>query len=83
MKFRVYADHCTFAPHSPCREWSPWDLAGRFADFCEAAGIECVDLTPPMRAAAAEGRLLYAPEDSHWNAAGQRFVAERIREAWR
>jgi hypothetical protein len=36
-----------------------------------------------MRAAAPEGRLLYAPEDSHWNAAGHRFVAEQVREAWR
>jgi hypothetical protein len=82
MKFRVYADHCTFPPHSPCREWTAWDLADRFADFCEAAEIDFVDLTRPMRAAAATGRLLYAPEDSHWNAAGHRFVAEQIQEAW-
>lgn len=83
MKFRVYGDYCRFPPYSPCAEWTPWDLADRFAAFCEAAGIEFVDLTEPMRAAAAKGRLLYAPEDSHWNAAGHRFVAEQVHEAWR
>lgn len=83
MKFRVYGDHCSFPPYSPCAAWEPWNLADRFADFCRTEGIDFVDLTPPMRAAAAEGRLLYAPEDSHWNAAGHRFVAEQVREAWR
>jgi hypothetical protein len=82
MKFRVYEDHCSFPPHSPCSAWTAWDLDRRFADFCEAEGIECVDLTPLMSAAAAEGHLLYAPEDSHWSAEGHRFVAERLLEAW-
>jgi hypothetical protein len=83
MKFRVYQEHCSFPPHSPCTRWAPWDLAERFAAMCEEEGIALVDLTPPMRVAAGQGRLLYAPEDSHWNAAGHRFVAERVREAWR
>jgi hypothetical protein len=82
MKFRVYGDYCSFPPYSPCAEWAPWNLADRFAAFCAAAGIDFVDLTHPMRAAAANGRLLYAPEDSHWNAAGHRFVAEQVRKAW-
>ena len=82
MKFRVYGDFCTYPPGSPCREWKPWDLAGYFTDFCEESGIDCVDLTPRMRQAASSGLVLYAPEDSHWNAAGHRFVAELVREAW-
>jgi hypothetical protein len=35
-----------------------------------------------MRRAAADGELLYAPEDSHWNRAGHRFVATLVRDAW-
>ena len=82
MKFRVYGDYCSYPPHSPCAEWQPWDLADRFVDFCRESGLECVDLTVPMRNAAAAGKVLYAPEDSHWNAAGHRFVAELVRAAW-
>jgi hypothetical protein len=33
-----------------------------------------------MRAAA--GEVLYAPEDSHWNAEGHRFVAELLARQW-
>ena len=83
MKFRVYGDYCTYPPHSPCTEWGPWDLAERFVDFCRESGLECMDLTVPMRrAAAAAGKVLYAPGDSHWNPAGHRFVAELVRAAW-
>ena len=82
MKFRVYGDFCEFAPDSPCRGWAPWDLRTRFAAFCADSGIDCVDLTGPMRDAAAAGRLLYAAEDSHWNAQGHAFVAEQVRDAW-
>ena len=82
MKFRVYGDYCSYPPHSPCAEWQPWDLADRFVDFCRESGLECVDLTVPMRNAVAAGKVLYAPEDSHWNAAGHRFVAELVRAAW-
>ncbi len=35
-----------------------------------------------MRRAAAAGKVLYAPEDSHWNAEGHRFVAELVHEEW-
>jgi len=82
MKFRVYGEFCTFDPESPCRGWEPWDLSTRFAAFCAEAGIDCVDLSEPMRQAAATGQLLYAPEDTHWNAAGHVFVAEQVRAVW-
>ena len=82
MKFRVYGDYCTYPAHSRCTEWEPWDLADRFVDFGRESGLECVDLTVPMRRAAAAGKVLYAPEDSHWNPAGHRFVAELVRAAW-
>ena len=83
MKFRVYGDWCEFSPDSPCRAWRPWALPEAFADTCVEAGLDCVDLTTPMRQAAAAGRLLYAPEDSHWNEAGHAFVAEQVEAAWR
>jgi len=82
MKFRVYGGYSTFPPHSPSVEWRPWDLADRFIDFCQQSGLDCLDMTTPMQRAAAAGKLLYAPEDSHWNRAGHRFVAELVRDAW-
>jgi hypothetical protein len=82
MKFRVYGDFCTFPAGSPCAEWQPWNLESRFARFCREAGIEFISLTEPMRRAAAEGQLLYAPEDSHWNAAGHAFVAQMVAAVW-
>ena len=78
IKFRVYGDLCTYASGSPCRAWKPWDLEKEFAAFCRAAGIEFLSLAEPMRHAAAAGHVLYAPEDSHWSAEGQRFVADQI-----
>jgi|MDTC01.1.fsa_nt_gb hypothetical protein len=82
MKFRVYGELCSFAADSPCRSWAPWDLSTRFEAFCAEAGIDCVDLSNSIRDAAAAGRLLYAPEDSHWNADGHAFVAEQVHALW-
>jgi SGNH hydrolase-like domain, acetyltransferase AlgX len=82
MKFRVYGDLCTFPAASPCVNWKPWNLVEYFRQFCEEESIAWVDLTPLMRSAAMRGEVLYAPEDSHWNAEGQAFVAERILEQW-
>ena len=82
MKFRVYRDFCTFPVGSPCVRWHPWDLEAEFAEFCRKAGIEFVSVTEPMHRAAAAGDLLYAPEDSHWNAAGHVFVARQVGAVW-
>jgi hypothetical protein len=82
MKFRVYGEFCVFPAESPCVDWKPWNLIDYFREFCHEASIEFVDLTLSMRAAAQSGTLLYVPEDSHWNSAGQEFVAERLREQW-
>jgi hypothetical protein len=35
-----------------------------------------------MGGAVATGRLLYAPEDSHWNPAGHAFVADQVLSVW-
>jgi hypothetical protein len=82
IKFRVYGDLCTFPPGSPCPRWQPWDLEARLAAFCKEAGIQFVSLTAPMHEAASVGEVLYAPEDSHWNAAGHAFVAKQVAAIW-
>jgi SGNH hydrolase-like domain, acetyltransferase AlgX len=82
-KFRVYGDYCRFPPGSPCLSWRPWRLRADVAAFCRNEGIDLLDLTEPMRAAAAAGRLLYAAEDSHWSPDGHRFVADLLAADWR
>ena len=82
-KFRVYHDRCQFPGGSPCGSWSLWDLEARFQELCSKDGLPLLDLTGPMRAAAGRGEILYAPEDSHWNAEGHRFVAGLLATALR
>ena len=82
-KFRVYADFCRFPPGSPCLSWHPWRLPEEFAQFCRERGIASFDLTDAMRQAAASGKLLYVPEDSHWSVEGHRFVAKLLADEWR
>jgi hypothetical protein len=82
IKFRVYGNLCTFPPGSPCVRWHPWNLEERFAAFAKDAGIEFVPLTEPMKQAAAAGAVVYAPEDSHWSAAGHAFVAKQVASVW-
>jgi len=82
-KFRVYGGYCRFPAESPCLSWRPWRLREDLAAFCRENGIDLLDLTDPMRRAAADGRLLYAAEDSHWSAEGHRFVADLLAEDWR
>jgi hypothetical protein len=82
IKFRVYGDLCTFPPGSPCASWRPWALEPQLATFCRTAGIEFVSLTEPMQRAASHGKVLYAPEDSHWSPAGQTFVAQELARVW-
>ena len=78
IKFRVYRDSVTFPAGSPCEKWMPWDLESELRALCERAGIAFVSLTGPMRQAAHRGALLYEPADSHWNAAGAAFAADRV-----
>jgi SGNH hydrolase-like domain, acetyltransferase AlgX len=82
MKFRVYGELCKFPPASPCVDWHPWNLVDYFRQFCDDESISWVDLTPLMHSAAMRGEVLYVPEDSHWNAEGHAFVADRILEQW-
>jgi hypothetical protein len=82
IKFRVYGSLCTFPAGSPCPTWRPWQLEERFAAFVKEAGIAFVSLTAPMKQAAASGAVVYAPEDSHWSAAGHALAARQVASAW-
>lgn len=51
---------------------------GALARLAEELGLELVDLTPDFAERAERGELLYAPFDTHWNAAGRQAAAERV-----
>ena len=48
----------------------------RLGAFCEARGIDCLDLLPSFRIHASGG--LYRPRDDHLNDAGDRLAAAEI-----
>jgi hypothetical protein len=82
-KFRVYRDYCRFAPGSPCLSWRLTDLPERVADACARQGIPFVDLTGLFRQQAAAGRLLYVPQDSHWDRQAHEQVAALLETRYR
>lgn len=45
----------------------------RLAEFCASRGVPCLDLEPALRTA---GGAAYYPNDSHWNALGNRLAAD-------
>lgn len=77
-KFRVYHDFCEFPEDGYGRTWQPNDLPARLEEWATAQGIAYLDLTPPLKEAAAQGELVYFPDDGHWNAQGHEVVAEAI-----
>jgi hypothetical protein len=58
-----------------------WVLRGpnrKLAQLAEAHQIPVVDLMPPLRDAADDGRRLYYPVDIHWTAAGHEVAARAV-----
>ncbi len=47
-------------------------------DFCAAADISFLDLTPALEQSAAAGRAVYFADDAHWNAAGHEIAAQEL-----
>jgi len=47
-------------------------------DFCAAAQIAFLDLTPALEENAAAGRAVYFADDAHWNAAGHELAAREL-----
>ena len=75
IKFRVYQPFVQFPEDSPTRDWRVWPIVERFLEFCRAAKVDCIDLTPLLQEAVRQGGMPYAPEDSHWSSEGHRRVA--------
>ena len=78
-KFRVYQNQCAVFPvNSFTKDWRLSDLPDRIRSWCEAQGISFLDLTPAFREHAAERKLLYFLDDSHWNPLGNEVAAAII-----
>lgn len=61
----------------PCGE-APPSCLDELETRLKAAGIPVVNLLPAYRQATREGRLLYWPDDTHWNGAGMEIAAEQL-----
>jgi hypothetical protein len=78
IKERVYWRYIELPAASPMRSWTLWPSRERFADFCHANNVPCVDLTPVFEHDLEAGNLPYLPTDSHWSAHGHDLVAARV-----
>jgi hypothetical protein len=47
-------------------------------EFCHSRKLFCIDLTPALKARAEQGEKVYFSNDSHWNDASNRIVADEI-----
>ncbi len=59
-------------------EESPGSLATRMRDFCASRAVPCLEIGPPLAAAAQRGEQVRLQGDPHIAAAGQRIVAEEL-----
>ena len=81
VKHRVHQGLQNFEPLTEeMRKWPLNDLPSDVARMLKSLSpeIEFLDLTLPLREAAAQGVLTYLPDDTHWTAEGQRVAAEAI-----
>jgi hypothetical protein len=78
IKFRVYRNHVDIPAGSPMHGWGVWPTRERFAAFCAARAVPCIDLTAEFEAAVTAGGMPYARADTHWSAEGHDLVAKRI-----
>ncbi len=84
-KFRVYGDLCTFPPDSECHRWRPNQLPEYLKAVASSVSkdVGYIDLTPGFLERARAGAMLYYPDDSHWNDAGNHAAAEILAEMLR
>ena len=82
-KFRVYQKYCSFPPDNPCARWVLDDLPERLQARVAAISPEIgfLNLTPALATKAAQGRLLYFADDTHWSAAGHQAAGRAIADA--
>jgi hypothetical protein len=80
VKFRVFRGFIDVPPGGEVRDWTLWPLPELFAQFCDGDALTCLDLTPLLRAAVADGRMPHALADTHWSPEGHALVARWIEE---
>lgn len=78
IKFRVYHDFCQFPNDGYGKTWQLNDLPSRMQAWSQAHGIDFLDLTPPLKDAAAAGQLVYFADDGHWNAGAHAIVSSTL-----
>jgi hypothetical protein len=81
VSYRVHQGLANFEPStSEMREWPLNNLPDEVEPMVRAISpdIAFVDLTHPLRAAAAAGVLTYLPDDTHWTAEGQRVAGQAL-----
>lgn len=78
IKYRVYHPFIEIESDSPINNWELWELPQLFSEFCSTANVACINLTAMLQEAVDEGKMPYAPSDTHWSAEGHRLVAERL-----
>jgi hypothetical protein len=78
-KFRVYQGLIDFPADSEALNWTVNDLPQRLGQKVKEIGaMSYIDLTPALRQAAEAGRIVYFPDDTHWNEEGHRLAAQAI-----
>ncbi|MBA3753041.1 MAG: hypothetical protein H0X01_02640 [Nitrospira sp.] len=83
VSYRVHQGLTNFEPSTA--EMQAWPL-NDMPDIVEpilreiSSDIEFLDLTRPLREAAATGVLTYLPDDTHWTADGQRVAGEALHQ---
>lgn len=79
-KFRACRRSLTFEPDAETAQWTVNDLPERIAVMAARlpGRVTYLDLTPALAARCDAGQLPYFREDSHWNAVGNRIVAEEL-----
>lgn len=79
-KFRVLADLCSFPEGSRIQNipehLSP--LREEMQTWAQSAGINFLDLTPPLQASARAGAIPWFWGDTHWNETGHAVVADHL-----
>lgn len=83
VSYRVHQGLANFEPLTPeMQEWPLNNLPDELAPLLRAISpdIDFLDLTHPLRAAAAAGVLTYLPDDTHWSAEGQRVAGQALHQ---
>lgn len=79
-KLHVLAQLCEFSEKSDLHDLDEHlgPLREQIVAWGAASGVPVLDLTPPLQAAAREGRIPWFWGDTHWNAEGHRVAAHAL-----